>query len=641
MKKAQIFSLLLILCFAAFSGCGEEDRKVEEPGPAPGSAGHFYLMGLDTSDPHKKLEFYNKGLDAVTDKKDTSLVALLDGKVFAFLRLGEMDSVPLWIDSLITTARFQGDLFYEAKGYFRKSQIFRNNNPEEQFRNAFYSRNLYLKYGDTSMAGRRSLDMANAQLGLGDIVGSQETATEAIKYLDHTRDANYVSSAYNVLGLSYGTQRLFSEALKEYKQALRYAVDREDSISYLHNIALLHKDQQDYSEAIEIFEEILKSDEIDELSRLRYRENHAYTKWLQDSTTNAEAVLTEVMQKRLEINDHSGLIASYFHLSDYFRNINSGKAKYYAEKYYDKAIQLSYPTAQVDALKRLIPLTEGKTREAYIDRFLFLNDSLEEADTRLRFQFAKIRFDEEKKEQQIHLLKAENVTQHLQTEKMRTRNIISSLAALLILIISGTFFYNVRQRGKREKIKQIYLTESRISKRIHDELANDIYHVMSSIEPVAPAVVVDRLEDIYQRTRDFSRENSEIATGEEYLSGLLNMLSGAVPTGTRLIVRGENTINWRNLSRETKIVVYRVLQEMMVNMRKHSKAKLIALIFSTEEKCLKISYSDNGVGVDASILENGNGIKNLKERLKTIKGNAIFDTSGKGLKAELSVPLGS
>lgn len=483
--------------------------------------------------------------------------------------------------------------------------------------------------------------MANAQLGLGDFAGSHETATEALKYLDAERDSNYVSSAYNVLGLSYAAQRLYSEALKEYNQALKYAVDRKDSLSYLHNIAILHKNEQNYEEATKIFKEIIRSKEPGESSQIKFKDNYAFTRWLQDSTCKPEKVLLESLEQRQKLGDQEGMISSYSHLADYYGSTDKERSKHYAEKYLETAIFLSYPAAEVEALKRLISLSEGKTREDYLERYLFLSDSLKEASTKLRYQFAKIRFDEERKEQQIHLLEAENTAQHLKTDKLRTRNIVSSLTALLILIISGAAFFNIRQRSKREKIKQIYLTESRISKRIHDELANDIYHVMSSLEPVAPPAVVDKLENIYQRTRDFSRENSEINTGEEYLPGLLNMLSVAVPPGTRLIVRGENTINWSELSHEKKIVLYRVLQEMMVNMRKHSAAKHVALVFSKDEKYLKISYSDNGVGVKEEIFHNGNGIKNLKDRQRTIKGNAIFDTSGKGLKAEFLIPLKS
>lgn len=641
MKRVQRFNFILLLCLAALTGCESKDKNELQHLHAPGSSGYYYLQGLETSNPQEKLELYNKGLSAVTNKKDTSLVSLLDGKIYASLRVGRHDSLQYWIDSLIATAQFQNDLYYEAKGFYRKSEAFRRKNPEEQFKNAYLSRNLYLKYGDTSLAGRRSLDMANAQLGLGDFVGSQETATEALRYLDMNRDPHYVGSAHNVLGLSYGAQRLYSEALKEYKMALEYATDPLDSLSYLHNIALLHKDQQNYDEAIKIFEQILESNEAHEGSKLRFRENYAFTRWLQDSGFKSENVLLEVLDQKIEKGDREGLIASYSHLSDYYREVNKERSKHYAQEYLETATALSYPVAEVEALKRLIAVSEGVERDEYLERFLFLNDSLKEASTKLRYQFAKIRFDEERKEQQIDLLEAENLTQSLRTERLRTRNIVSSLTALLVILISLAFFYYIKQRGKREKIKQIYLTESRISKRIHDELANDIYHVMSSIEPVAPPPVVDKLEKIYQRTRDFSRENREIPTGEDFLPGLLNMLSGAVPQGTKLIIRGENSINWNSLKSEKKIVIYRVLQEMMVNMKKHSEAKLVALIFSTEKDHIKISYSDNGIGVIREVIENGNGIKNLKDRLKTINGNVIFETLENGLKANILIPLGS
>lgn len=642
MKKARVLNILPFFYLLLLIGCeGADQQDFIRDLPAPGTAGHFYLLGLDTSDPQEKLVFYNKGLKAVTNPRDTSLVSLLDGKIYAFLRLGRKDSLEVLVDSLIATAQFQEDLFYEAKGYYRKSEIFRRINPEEQFRNAYYSRNLYLKYGDTTLAGRRSLDMANAQLGLGDYSGSQETATEALRYLDRERDPHYVSSAYNVLGLAYGAQGLYSEAEKEYTGALEYAIDRQDSLSYLHNIALLYKDQQKYLEALEIFKEILSSNDIHEGSRSRYLDNYAFTRWLQDSTCAQDKILLTSMEQRLITNDREGLITSYSHLSDYYQTKDSKKAKFYANKYLETATLLSYPTAQVEALKRLIPLSTGKDKDLYVERYLLLSDSLKDASTKLRYQFAKIRFDEERKQQQIDLLEAENVTQQLRADKLQTGNIVRSLIALLILLVSGTFFYYFRQRSKRERVKQIYFTESRISRRIHDELANDIYHVMSALEPVAPMPVVDKLEKIYQRTRDFSRENSEIITDEQYLQGLLNMLSGAVPVETKLIIRGENSINWNRLKPEKKIVIYRVLQEMMVNMKKHSSARLVALIFTAEKKYLKITYSDNGIGADTKVLMNGNGIKNLKDRLKTIKGKAIFDSAERGVKAEFIIPFAS
>ena len=121
----------------------------------------------------------------------------------------------------------------------------------------------------------------------------------------------------------------------------------------------------------------------------------------------------------------------------------------------------------------------------------------------------------------------------------------------------------------------------------------------------------------------------------------MSLLGSTTPGNARLIIRGEETINWNKLKAEEKIVLYRVLQELMVNMKKHSGATLVALVFTAEKNKIRVSYSDNGRGTKSSLLERGNGIKNLHNRLKTVNGNIIFDTEGKGLKAEISLTISS
>jgi signal transduction histidine kinase len=258
---------------------------------------------------------------------------------------------------------------------------------------------------------------------------------------------------------------------------------------------------------------------------------------------------------------------------------------------------------------------------------------------RAKNAFAKIRFDEEQKQQQIFGLEAENARQELETQRWRNRNYIALLLGMLILLGIIFFIYYLRQKYKREKVREVHRTESRISKRIHDELANDVYNVMSSLEAVAPTEAVDKLEYIYKRTRDISRENSEIETGKDFSAGLLSMLSNT--TGkARLIIKGEAAVNWNKISEEKKIVIYRVLQELMVNMKKHSEAQLVALSFSENAKQLEIGYSDTGKGASPAILKSGGGINNMRTRLSSVNGEISFKVEeGKGLKAELHIPV--
>ncbi|MCJ7758255.1 MAG: hypothetical protein MUP24_08910 [Gillisia sp.] len=214
-----------------------------------------------------------------------------------------------------------------------------------------------------------------------------------------------------------------------------------------------------------------------------------------------------------------------------------------------------------------------------------------------------------------------------------------------VLLIMSTIFmvvysiYKFQIRHKKEKIREIYNTETRISKVIHDELANDVYNVMSGLEAIAPAETMDKLEHIYSRTRNISRENMEIDTGPGYLDHLTALLSAICPEDARLIISGK-TISLNDLNPEKKFVVYRVLQEIMVNMKKHSRASLVALVFTEEKKYLKIDYSDNGEGTTRQAIQNGNGLQNVENRVFSIDGKLTFETEkGKGLKIMILIPV--
>ena len=75
-----------------------------------------------------------------------------------------------------------------------------------------------------------------------------------------------------------------------------------------------------------------------------------------------------------------------------------------------------------------------------------------------------------------------------------------------------------------------------------------------------------------------------------------------------------------------KMTIYRVLQELMTNMKKHSKASIAVLSFQTINQKLTITYKDNGVGCD---LKKQNGLLNTENRIKTINGTITFESQPK------------
>lgn len=369
-------------------------------------------------------------------------------------------------------------------------------------------------------------------------------------------------------------------------------------------------------------------------------DNLAYTKWLQDPSAPVLEDLLKAKEIRRRQNDENGLLASYDHLSDYFRDKNSQLSKKYSDSLLLIAKNTGSQTAQLNAIQKLIDLSPAEKTKGLSTQYIRLNDSIRSENLRAKNLFAKIRYDEEQKQREINNLHAKALQQKLQTEELKNQTIILSLGGLLLMVSGGFGFYYLRQKHEREKIKEAHDTETRISKKIHDELANDVYNVMSGMQEIAPVAMMDKLEHIYKRTRNISRENSSIPLGQNYLPHLISTLSSATSEDTRLILRGEDTVKWESLSSEKKIIIYRVLQEIMINMNKHSQASLVAIIFSEERNLLKIQYSDNGIGTSENQLKSGNGLQNVENRIFSIKGKLTFETeTDRGLKIFIQIPI--
>ncbi len=640
MKLTPIY-FLLILAFLNFTACKKENELVKEE--AKLGVGELYFQkGIKEKDANKMLSTFKEGLDKVDTEKDSISLYLLDGIIHTYKRQKNYTSALDFTDSLITTAESQNNTYFVALGYYRKAAVFKAlNNSEEVYKYTYKSRELFLQIGDSLRAGQRSLELANAQSRMADYTGSQENATSALKFLLKEKDSAYISSAYNVIAMSYRERGFYDDAIKEYKNALQYSLSTEDSLSFLNNIALAYRDNGNYRSALSTFEGVLdKIEYADEDSKARFIDNYAYTKWMQDSTSPVLDELNHALELRLKTKDLDGMVASYEHLSNYYENTNLDKALKYAYNRLETARNNSSKNSELNALKRILSFSNVEDSKSITAKFIILNDSLQNVQLRAKNTFAKIKYDEEQKEKEINNLEAETINQQLETNQLEDQMLIMSLGSLLILSIGGFILYYFKHKHKKEKLQEVYITETRISKKIHDELANDIYNMMGSLEPIAPPDLLDNLASIYSRTRDISRANSDIDTGENYIAHLLSILSNAAPANAKLIIKGENSINWKNISEEKKIVIYRVLQEFMVNMKKHSTASFVAIIFFKTEKFLNIDYSDNGQGSELSAIKSGNGLKNVENRIISVKGRINFETEkGKGLKTNIQIPI--
>lgn len=86
---------------------------------------------------------------------------------------------------------------------------------------------------------------------------------------------------------------------------------------------------------------------------------------------------------------------------------------------------------------------------------------------------------------------------------------------------------------------------------------------------------------------------------------------------------------------EISLCAYRIVQESLTNVRRHSKARNVAVSLRCDPKEISLSVSDDGVGFDLNNLSalQGCGVEGMKERANLVNGSIeIYSTQGEGTR---------
>src|SRR5690606_38891763 len=208
-----------------------------------------------------------------------------------------------------------------------------------------------------------------------------------------------------------------------------------------------------------------------------------------------------------------------------------------------------------------------------------LNDSIQTARNKSLKQF--IKFESEKTKLQYLVLQKENESKEFHIKKLR--NWIYTIIAITIIFIIIIYISNQIKKEKLARQARETIRENKLktSQRVHDVVANGLYRIMAELEnknTIDKEQLLDRVEDLYEQSRDISYERQEeITTTAERYNDLLT--SFASPHTKVSIVGNEDEL-WNEINEEGKDELEHVLQELMINMKKHSQAGNVVVRFS-------------------------------------------------------------
>ncbi|MFW0738997.1 tetratricopeptide repeat-containing sensor histidine kinase [Flavobacterium sp. T12S277] len=495
------------------------------------------------------------------------------------------------------------------------------------------------------------LSIANLQQNMSNYIACEESIAMVLPHLKKTSKPKFTYNTYTLLAYNYYFTYDDDNALFYHKKALKLATSPYKKAVILCDISNIYLNQKKYKKVIDILEPLAKRKIKHETDSIKTAnayaillENLGYC-YYEVGDPRALDCLKKSSAIKLKLNEDYELVSSYNNLALYYSKTNPALSKLYAEKEYQSACKANSATFKANSLSSLITKSEGKELKKYALSYIKIIDSLTIARRKSKNQFSTIKYSSNQNKEENFQLKAQKAENELQLERQKKRNIVSYIVMFSTTMISLLVFVHLLSKSRKEKNDAILQSEIRISKKLHDELAQDVYQTLKFSahtdlkQEENKDQLLNSLNAIYAKARNISKENSSIVTDENYSTVLKEMISGFKTADLNIILNGFDQISWNEIEKGKKIILYRILQELFGNMKKHSQATLVSLNFKDIEKKITINYSDNGVGAYNRSLILKNGLQNVESRIKTINGNIIFDSNSKtGFKLSFNFP---
>jgi len=216
------------------------------------------------------------------------------------------------------------------------------------------------------------------------------------------------------------------------------------------------------------------------------------------------------------------------------------------------------------------------------------------------------------------------------------------------------------QQQLRSLASELLLTEEKERRSIANDLHDQIGHTLAIIKMKLAglpdgdtsdrAAVISQLSALLNQAINYSRTlTAELSLPVLYDLGLeaaLEWLAEQTQQQTGITVRFHDDERSKPASEEIRVLLYRAVRELIMNIRKHARATEIDLSISRQSKNIIITISDNGQGFDATKVltserqASGYGLLNIRERLRYIGGRMEIDSGpGSGTRVKLVLPI--
>jgi PAS domain S-box-containing protein len=146
---------------------------------------------------------------------------------------------------------------------------------------------------------------------------------------------------------------------------------------------------------------------------------------------------------------------------------------------------------------------------------------------------------------------------------------------------------------------------------------------------------IERIRSISKELRPSILDDLGLAEAVEWHLEELKKLTGI---NYKLTITPEEF----KLAPEISIIFFRIVQEILTNIKRHANATLVRINLARDEKTVRLAATDNGRGIKKAEIDDPKsfGIIGMRERVISFGGNfRIMGAKGKGTKLLIEIPI--
>lgn len=540
-----------------------------------------------------------------------------------------------------------GDCFVDSRRdsayyYYKESEkIFKKTNNLDRLAKVYFNK-AYLLYYE------------------GNYVESEIEVIKALNLLTDSKQLKRIYRCYSLQGSNHLELGEYDKALEYFnlsaallKQMKKEGLEKDAYYDYeitnTIDLCTAYDKKGEYKKSISALNEIVTKSNFETYPKLKYfvYGNLAYSLMKDRQFALSDKYFKSALSLAKKEKDELGylyIIIDYGEFNLLSNNLNKAKLLF------DEALLLSKKLNNgKEILISLDFLSEvDKTNAAiYKTEYIRINDSIVKKQRENREKFARIEYETDKVVEQNKILTNKNLLLLL--------GLTISITILLIIIIIRSKISRKKeiqliQQKKLADEELLNLTkefqsglieakieeQNRISKELHDGIVNKIYGIRMILGSLNNKDDEETQKKRFGYIKELQNLESEIRTLSHELNTDFSMSVGEFPFLIEQLINKNNeigssnfsstiqsSIDWSQYSSIVKINLYRIIQELLLNVNKYAEAKNCSLEVSVLNKQLVIVLKDDGKGFTSTTETFGIGLKNCKERANAI--NALID----------------